>query len=71
MLGLDYQIIVTNIDSINVPDSIDEQYEFILIDFECDDAEQFLTENENILENYHWILLHMQSSEVRVYFISD
>ncbi|XP_055315345.1 ionotropic receptor 75a-like [Sitodiplosis mosellana] len=59
-LGLDYQLVVTNTDFVNVPDSIEEQYEFIVIDWRCHGAENILINNENKLMNYHWFLLDMQ-----------
>lgn len=47
-----------------MPDFNEEQYEFILIDLECDGAADVLVDNEAKLTNYHWILLDMQSTEV-------
>lgn len=51
-------------DFTNVPDFNEEQYEFILIDLQCDGAVNILIDNEAKLINYHWILLDMQSTEV-------
>lgn len=60
----DYQVVIANLDLRNVPDFTKEQYEFILIDLQCDGAVNILIENEAKLTNYHWILLDMQSTEV-------
>lgn len=61
----DYQIVIYDTEFMSVPEHFYETpYEFILVDFQCDGAENILINNENKLMNYHWILLDMQSSEV-------
>lgn len=67
VLNSDYQIVISNTDFDNIPDSIEEQYEFIIIDCQCNRAENILINNENKLIKFHWILLDMQPSDVRMY----
>lgn len=67
VLNLDYQILISNTDFENIPDLIEEQYEFIIIDCQCNRAENILINNENKLIKFHWILLDMQPNDVRMY----
>lgn len=67
LLHSDYQIVISNADFVNIPDSIEEQYEFVIIDLQCHSAENILINNEDKLLKFHWILLDMQSNDVRMY----
>lgn len=64
MPDIEYRIVITNTNYENVPESTEEQQEFIFVDFQCDNAENILINAEEKLENYFWIVFDMKSTEV-------
>lgn len=64
MNNSDYQVVITNLNAANMPISFDEQYEFIIIDNQCNDTNDIILHCNGKFTNYNWIILNLDSSKV-------
>lgn len=61
----DNQITISNVDDENLPDTKDQHNEFILIDLQCRNSFEVLLNANEKLQNFFWILLNMNVTDVR------
>lgn len=63
-IAFDNQITITNTNNANLPETWDQHNEFILIDLQCDNSFNILLNADKKLQNYYWIVLNMDATEV-------
>lgn len=62
----DHQMVIADMELANVPESFDEQYEFIMIDLNCNNSANILLNSYVRYSNYIWIIVDMEPSNVRI-----
>lgn len=62
-INSDHQIVVTNTNFENIPQSIEEHFEIVIVDFQCDGADDVLMNANEKLMNYIWIIMDTLSSD--------
>lgn len=60
-----HQILISNTVNANLPETMDEHYEFVLIDLHCNNSINTLLNADKKLQNIFWIVLNMNAEQVR------
>lgn len=63
-IAFDNQITITTSNDANLPESMDQHIEFILIDLQCDNSFNILLNADEKLQNRYWIVLNMNATQV-------